>query len=250
MMVQTFPLKIYKDGSNRNCKQTEQKHQQYKYSTKISDIWNITNQPSNVFKEKHKNIAAFFQNGKQLRRQGKNCDQVFNQLPKSISNKQKLSITNITKLRNFSGNTNVSRQFRYGAKIRSSHQLSQFKDYPIDRHRTPLVAQLKQSLSNIDCRIQVTKLKKQYDTLLRIKSMERLSNHELLIIPYTSKQNITKYVLHIGKNTSINDNFINYQTQHLQVAILTKAMVKLSNDTYWCLSWKLVRKKLDINSHY
>ena len=244
-MKQNFPFKIYSDRKSKIHKGTKQKHQ-YRHSTKISDIWNITNSSNGSFNRNDRNLATFFQTAKPLKKQGKNCTQLFDQLPKSISNKQKLSITNITKLRNFDSNTNadtnkLKAQNGYGTKM--FHNLSRFKTHSIDKYHSPLVNQLKQSLSNIDCKMQVAKLKRQYDTLLTIKSIEKLSTHELIILPYTSKQNNIKYVLHIDKNMNINDNFINYHIQDFQVAILTKSMIKLLNDTYWCLSWKLIRKK-------
>lgn len=219
-------LKVFKDDSTLAEKQ----------SGETTDIWEIATRSNNdrSLKEKNINVVNLFRKAKTNKKlalpsRNENCSQVFSQSSQHKPLQKSFSIADIV------------------SKSKSKHKQQNrvtkppriFEDHN-SNFSTPLVSQLKQSVSNINHTIRVSKLKKQFDILFRIKSIKKLSNNELLVIPSISNTEL-KYILHIEGNKSINDEMFSYRDKDWKVATYSKAIIKLSTNVYWCLLWEFIK---------
>lgn len=106
---------------------------------------------------------------------------------------------------------------------------------------TKLTYQLYKSLQDIKIKVKTSKLKRRFDTLIPIKYTRVLSPHEILLISRNASST-KKYVLHINSfSKPIPFNGCVASNNKGKVATLSESMVKLSNDTYWCLYWEYIK---------
>ncbi|CAL9729865.1 hypothetical protein MOUN0_I01002 [Monosporozyma unispora] len=199
------------------------------------DIWELPNMKrhSRSLTEKNINVSSLFQKvrtTKKSTRQSQNegCSQLFSQLSQNKPKQKSFSIGDLVyKSKRFHRQTN-----RITKPKPSKDSYSNF--------RTPLMVQLQKSVSNVNHKVRVSKLKKQFDILFRVKSIKKLSNNELLVIPAIENTEL-KYVLHVESNKPISDETICYHNKSWKVAIYSEFTIKLSQHTYWCLSWEFIK---------
>lgn len=195
------------------------------------DVWDLSQKKNRTFQDKNINMSTFFQSCKITKRnnskhEANGCTQLFTQL----------SQTNSFPTSKFSIIEHAKAPYRRQGRVLNPKKQ---KDPYFPGH-TPLLTQLRQSLSNIDRQIRVAKLMKRYDLLFQIKSVQRISAHELLVIPKLNSitSTTTKYVLHVTNTKTLKNEELNY---YRKVALLSQSMTKLSNNTYWCLSWQFIK---------
>ncbi|CAL9734848.1 hypothetical protein MOSE0_G01024 [Monosporozyma servazzii] len=223
-------LEVFKDDSTL----TENQHRE------TADIWELATKSYDTksFKDKNINVESLFTKAKisqkhTIRSRNERFSQVLSQ---SLS-----QLSQVKPSRNgFSMADILSKgKRRYNQQSRLAKPPRPFND-PYINLTTPLVTQLKRSISNINHTVRVSKLKKQFDILFRINSIKKLSNNEFLVVP-SIKNTKLKYVLHIEDYKPINDVMISYHDNSWKVAIYSKATIKLSKNVYWCLSWEFIK---------
>lgn len=99
---------------------------------------------------------------------------------------------------------------------------------------SPLTNNLKLALCNLNTRVKSFS-NLEYDLVYNIAKLQRLSDREILVYTKPQQGKSEPFILHNGNNSFNIDKYSN----RTKVAINSKCILSINDDTKWCLKWQL-----------